>query len=224
MNDTQNTQAALAAKRQTVPKMAPLAPADVDFMPPLLRSLSTLIKLKGRHVSPQFLLAGLAGADKVSAGACLRAAERAGMKGRVMHRPKLEQISSLTLPCILLLKNEQCCVYLGAVKPASGPDFTGSGKAQPGQEALFARVILPELDDSEQHIQLEELEELYSGYAIFATLESRADARSEALRTREPRRWFWDVFKYFAPIYRHVALASVVVNCIAVASSLFVMN
>ena len=224
MNDTQNTQAALAAKRQTVPKMAPLAPADVDFMPPLLRSLSTLIKLKGRHVSPQFLLAGLAGADKVSAGACLRAAERAGMKGRVMHRPKLEQISSLTLPCILLLKNEQCCVYLGAVKPSSGPDFTGSGKAQPGQEALFARVILPELDDSEQHIPLEELEELYSGYAIFATLESRADARSEALRSHEPRRWFWDVFKYFAPIYRHVALASVVVNCIAVASSLFVMN
>ena len=220
MNETQHIHA--SQKMQT----APLRPSDVDFMPPLLRSLATLIKLRGRHVSPQFLLAGLAGAEKVSVGACLRSAERAGLKGRVLHRPKLEQVSALTLPCILLLKNEQCCVYLGVEKSAAPSALAqAAGQAAPKAEGeLFARVILPELDDSEQHIPLEKLEELYSGYAIFATLESRADARTEALRSKEPRRWFWDVFRSFAPIYRHVALASVVVNVIAVASSLFVMN
>ena len=35
----------------------PLAPAEVDFMPPLLKSLSVLIRLRGKHVSPQFLMA-----------------------------------------------------------------------------------------------------------------------------------------------------------------------
>ena len=60
-------------KNAEAPKMAPLAPADVDFMPPLLRSLSALIRLKGRHVSPQFLLAGLAGitiASRLYSGTC----------------------------------------------------------------------------------------------------------------------------------------------------------
>ncbi len=217
-------------KNAEAPKMAPLAPADVDFMPPLLRSLSALIRLKGRHVSPQFLLAGLAGAEKVSAGACLRAAERAGLKGRVMHRPKLEQISPLTYPCILMLRDDQCCVLLGMEKAAAASSTAlaqAAGQAAPRGDApsgVFARVLLPELGDEEQRVPLEELEKLYSGYVIFAALESRADARTETLRTHSPRRWFWDVLKHFMPIYRHVAIASIVVNCIAVVSSLFVMN
>ncbi len=189
------------------PVTAPLTPSEVDFMPPLLRSLSALLKLKGRHVSPQFLLAGLAGAEKVSVGACLRAAERAGLKGRVMHRPALSAVSPLTLPCILLLRNDQCCVLLSM-----------------DEASAEARVLLPELGDEEQRIPLKTLEELYSGYVIFAALESQADARTQAVSAPRPRRWFWDVLRHFAPIYRHVAIASVVVNCIAVVSSLFVMN
>ncbi len=183
----------------------PLAPAEVDFMPPLLRSLSVLIRLRGKHVSPQFLLAGLAGSEKVSVGACLRAAEKAGLHGKVMYRAGLSGISSLTFPCILLLKDDQCCV------------LTALNEEE-------ARVILPELGDAEQQIPRAQLEERYSGYVIFAALESRADARTEPLKSKKPRRWFWDVLRYYSPIYRHVALASVVVNTIAVASSLFVMN
>ena len=183
----------------------PLAPAEVDFMPPLLKSLSVLIRLRGKHVSPQFLLAGLAGAEKVSVGACLRAAERAGLHGKVMHRAKLADISSLTLPCVLLLKGDQSCVLTSL-------------------DAGEARVILPELGDAEQTLSRAELEGQYSGYAVFAALESRADARTEPVKSPKPRRWFWDVLRWYTPIYRHVALASVVVNFIAVASSLFVMN
>lgn len=186
-------------------KVRPLAPAEVDFMPPLLHSLSVLIRLKGKHVSPQFLMAGLAGAEKVSVGACLRAAERAGLRGKVMYRPSLDELSPLTFPCILLLKGDQSCVLASL-------------------NASKARVILPELGDAEQEIDRAQLEERYSGYAIFAALESRADARTDALKLRKPRRWFWDVLRHYMPIYRHVALASVVVNVIAVASSLFVMN
>lgn len=195
MDDTQNIKK----------RIQPLTPAEVDFLPPLLLSLSVLIRLRGKHVSPQFLLAGLAGAEKVSVGACLRAAEKAGLHGKVMYRAKLADISPLTFPCILLLKNEQNCVLTAL-------------------DENEARVILPELGDAEQSMPRAQLEERYSGYVIFAALESRADARTEPVKSKKPRRWFWDVLRYYMPIYRHVALASVVVNVIAVASSLFVMN
>lgn len=183
----------------------PLSPSEVDFMPPLLRSLSLLLRLRGQHVSPQFLLAGLSGADKVSAGACLRAAERAGLRGKVMYRPRLEDISPLTLPCILLLQGNSSCVLT----------------ALHGDEA---QVIMPELGDDVRSIPRARLEAQYSGYAIFGALESRADARTDPVHLKAGKRWFWDVLAFYMPIYRHVALASVVVNSIAVVSSLFVMN
>ena len=56
--------------------MGPLRPSDVDFMPGLLRSLAVLLRLRGKVVSPQFLMAGLTG-NKVTPQACLRAARKA---------------------------------------------------------------------------------------------------------------------------------------------------
>ena len=189
----------------TASKMTAVTPSDIDLMPPLLKSLSTLIKLKGKHVSPQFLLAGLSGAEKVSAGACLRAAERAGLRGKVMYRPSLDDISSLTLPCILLTKDGSSLVltYLN--------DRT-------------AEIILPENGDMSELADREKIEEIYSGYAVFAALETRADPRSERIGFEKSKRWFFDVLASYAPIYKHAALASLIVNTIAVASSLFVMN
>ncbi len=119
--------------------IAPLRPSDVDFMPSLLRSLSTLLRLKGVHVSPQYLLAGLAGADKVSVTSCLRSAERIGLKSRVMYRPKLNDISPLTLPCILILKNDHSCV------------LTAYNDSE-------VKVILPETGEDEQVMPREQLE------------------------------------------------------------------
>ncbi|MBP3731389.1 MAG: type I secretion system permease/ATPase, partial [Mailhella sp.] len=195
------TNASTEQKRGT----APLRPSDVDFMPPLLRSLSTLIRLKGIHVSPQYLLAGLAGADKISAAACLRSAERAGLKSSVMYRPKIESISPLTLPCILILKNDHSCVLT---------EYNESS----------VKVIMPELGENAQSMPREHLEKEYSGYAVFGALESRTDNRTKEVKLKHGKRWFWDVLRFYGPIYRHVAIASIVVNTIAVASSLFVMN
>lgn len=93
------------------PEMAAggLRPSDVDFMPPLLRSLSSLCRLRGKALSPQFLLAGLSGST-VSAQACLRVARKAGLTGSVLYRPRLAELSNLTLPCILLLSGNRSCV------------------------------------------------------------------------------------------------------------------
>ena len=45
-----------------------LSPSDVDFIPPLVHSLVTLLRLRGKSVSTAFLMAGLAGTGRVSPG------------------------------------------------------------------------------------------------------------------------------------------------------------
>ena len=183
----------------------PLAPCDVDFMPPLLRSLATLLRLKGRNVSARSLMAGLAGASRVTPAACLRAAENVGLRGRILYRETLDNISPLTLPCVLLLRHDRSCVLLSL----------GSDRAE---------VIFPEDGEAIRVVPTEELGKEYSGYALFASPEVTPDKRAEALRLSRGPRWFWDVLRHYAPIYRHVAFASVIINLIAVLSPLFVMN
>ena len=186
------------------PTMGPLRPSDVDFMPGLLRSLSVLLRLRGRAVSPHVLMAGLTG-SRVTPQACLRAARKAGLTGRIAYRPEIADIPGLVLPCILLLTHDRSCVLTAL-------------------DGDMAEVIFPETSESTQLVPVEALKEEYSGYALFAAVEAAPDDRSERLSIARGKRWFWDVLRYYAPIYRHVALASVVINLIAVASPLFVMN
>lgn len=181
-----------------------LRPSDVDFMPGLLRSLSVLMRLRGKIVTPQLMLAGLSG-NVINPRTCLGAARKAGLSGRIVSRPSLKDIPPLVLPCILLLNHDRSCVLLSM----------RNNKAE---------VIFPEISDSVQKVSMEELQADYSGYAIFAAVPNAADNRVEAPTLGKGKRWFWDVLRYYAPIYRHVALASIVINLIAVASPLFVMN
>ena len=208
--DTAPEQASGAAGRnsaqvpRTAPTMGPLRPSDVDFMPGLLRSLSVLLRLRGRAVSPHVLMAGLSG-SKVTPQACLRAARKAGLAGRIAYRPDIADIPGLVLPCILLLSHDRSCVLTAL-------------------DGDMAEVIFPETSESTQLVPVEALTDEYSGYALFAAVEAAPDDRSERLSIARGKRWFWDVLRYYAPIYRHVALASVVINLIAVGSPLFVMN
>lgn len=184
--------------------MGKLRPSDIDFMPGILRSISVLLRLRGKIITPQFLLASLAGAE-ITPRACLAAARKAGLSGRIVYKPTLADIPQLVLPCILLLNGDRSCVLTSMT----------DGRA---------KVIFPELSDTIQTVQISELEKDYSGYAIFAAVPTASDNAIKTPRLGKGKRWFWDVLKYYAPIYRHVALASVVINLIAVASPLFVMN
>jgi ATP-binding cassette subfamily C protein LapB len=181
-----------------------LRPSDVDFMPGLLRSLAVLLRLRGRTVSPNFLLAALGG-GKVTPQSCLHAAKQAGLNGRIAYRPELKDIPTPVLPCVLLLKGDHSCVLT----------TLREGEAE---------VIFPETSETDQTVPLAELQARYSGYALFAAIPAAPQWKDNRVLPRSGKRWFWDVLRYYAPIYRHVALASVVINLIAVASPLFVMN
>ncbi len=187
------------------PEEMPVAPAEVDYVPPLLRSLSSLLRLRGRSVSPQFLYAGLAGTGEVTPGECIRAAARSGLQAKITHRPALDDISPLTLPCVLILANGRSCV-LTALTPH------------------LATVILPELGDEPQQVNRTSIEDEYTGYAVFGSVDKPEDKRITSFHRPKGKRWFWDAVKHYGPIYRHAAFASVIINLIALGSPLFVMN
>ncbi len=197
--------AAQAPENRQASNATGIAPAEVDFIPFLLRSMSSLLRLRGRNVSPQYLYSGLTGVSEVTPGECIRAAARAGLHARIVPRAKMDDISPLTLPCILLLAANRSCVLTEL-------------------EADTATVIFPETGEVSQQISRDDLTKEYTGYAVFGTVEALPDKRIDSLRIPVGKRWFWDAIKHYAPIYRHAAFASIIINLIGLGSPLFVMN
>ncbi|NLC70757.1 MAG: type I secretion system permease/ATPase [Desulfuromonadaceae bacterium] len=183
-----------------------VSPGAVDFEAPVLRCLSLVSGLLGQPVSTVALKAGMPqGRERPPLTVCLRAAEQAGLVVGTFHRPRLEMISPLTLPCILLLKNDQACVLTGLREGA-------------------AEVIFPEMGEAEQIIPLPRLEEQYTGYVLLVQVKGRLDRRASELTLVDTREWFWGTILRFFPIYKHVLLATLLVNILALASPLFIMN
>lgn len=196
----------MAAKPADSVRSSFVSPGGVDFEPPILRCLSLISGLLGRPISTVALKAGIPqGRERPPLSVCLRAAEQAGLKVGTFHRPRLETVSPLTLPCILLLKGDNACVLT---------EFEGSS----------ARLLFPELGNVPQTIPLKRLEDQYSGYALLVHPEGRLDQRASELKLVDTRAWFWGTIFKFSPIYKHVLLATVMVNLLALASPLFVMN
>ncbi len=185
---------------------APSSGQSADPRPPLLTCLETLLRLKGRSVSISALLASLplSGQD-FSPHLCVRAAEQAGMNARILKRPAIARINPLTLPCILLLKDGNSCV-LGGI------------------HSDMADVIFAETPDTSQSVPLETLQPLYTGKALFVQARGRLDDRASKLQLLKGKRWFWGTIGHFYPLYKHVLLASIVINILGVAGPLFVMN
>ncbi len=180
------------------------APSETDRIPPLIHSLTTLLRLHGRGVSPLLLLSGATGA-LTSPAVCLRAAAKAGLEGRIMPMAEVDFISPLALPCIPLLRNNRSCVLISRTE----------------SEAV---IILPEDGEEARTVSLAELQADFSGYVIFARPAPKAESRTEPPRLFHEKRWFWDVLLHYLPIYKHVVVASVIINTIGVAGSLFSMN
>ena len=160
---------------------------------PLLNCLTILSKLLNKPHSAESLIHGLPLVDnKLTPKLFSRAAERAGLSSKVVKRP-LRKISNLVLPAVLLLENSTACIVL---------EFNKKN----------ARVIFPEMGDSESEITLSELKSLYSGYAIFIKAVHHFDQRTEQSAIPRTKHWFWGTILRFWPIYGEVFIASILVN------------
>ncbi len=192
------------AAPKPVDTMMDLPPSKVDYIPPLVHSVLFLLRLRGKVMSAASFMAGLTGGD-ASPGSCLLAARQAGLDARISYRKSIRDIPKPTFPCVLLLNNNRSCV-LSAI------------------DNELATVFFPETAEAPQTVHLVDLEDDYSGYTLFGTLESRLDQRAASISLVKSKRWFWDVLVYYMPIYKHVALASIVTNIIGALTPLFVMN
>jgi ATP-binding cassette subfamily C protein LapB len=185
---------------------AQINPSQVYFTPPLVGCLSVISRMQGRPVSTTALEAGLPRTQEgMTPYAVIRAARREGVDAQITHKPAIDKISPLNLPCILLMQDGSACVL---VSVASGT----------------ARIIMPENPDAPFDTPVEKLRETYTGHAVFARPKASLDGRTEGLKIFNTKQWFWGTIFHFLPIYRHVILATVFINLLAIASPLFTMN
>lgn len=132
-----------------------------------------------------------------------RAAARAGLQGRLLQR-KLTQIPEIALPALLLLREGRSAVLLG-------------------WEGESARLLVSESNGGEVLIQTATLAQDYSGKVFFAQPQHKFDVTQGSLIPRA-RSWFKDTLKLSRWLYVDAIAASFVINLIALATPLFVMN
>lgn len=135
-----------------------------------------------------------------------RAAERAGLSVRFASR-KLKDLNDLLFPAILILEGQQACLLLSI-----------------DREKGVASILSPEMDDGEIVIGTDELENRYSGMAVYMRPKFRFDERAPDGKGVTGGHWFWSVISGNRHLYRDVVLASALSNTFALAMPLFVMN
>ena len=172
---------------------------------PLLDGLLALCMLHQKPASAAMLTTGLPlPKQRLSVELLSRAAARAGLQGRVLQR-KLEQIPTIAMPALLLLKDGRSAVLLG-----------WSGDDQ-------ARLLLSESDGGEVTVNRELLADDYIGKVFFAQPQHKFDVNHGTLIPRA-RSWFSDTLKRSRWLYADAIAASLLINIIAMAAPLFVMN
>lgn len=173
----------------------------------LLESLLIVVRAHGGTLTREAAVNGLPLVDsRLNPSLFQRAAQRAGFASNVVQKP-LDKLNPALFPAVLLLKGDEACVLLGW--------------ADAGQSA---RVVFPELGESEVALPAAELAERYLGSALLARPKFRFDARSPEVGRVRHRHWFWGTLAENAALYRDVLLAAFLINVFALTLPLFSMN
>ena len=172
---------------------------------PLLKCLVLLTRFFNHPFSEETLSAGLPlDKGRLTPDLFGRAAERAGLNSKLVQRP-LDKISPLTLPAVLLLKDQRACILRS--RAADG----------------MCQVINADTG-GETQTTLAALSAEYSGHALLVHPKLRFDARTELSAVPRVNHWFWSVVGQAWPIYGEVLLASLLINLFALALPLYTMN
>lgn len=179
---------------------------DAAVDDPLLGCLVALTRLLERPVSAQALVAGLPLPNGLLTPELFpRAAERAGLSARLLRR-SLSSIDGLVLPCVLLLRDRRAVVLV----------------RRPGPGLL--EILPADSIDGSVTVSLDELTARYSGYAFFAKPTVGFAQRERELLPERHGHWFWSTISRQWSIYAEVLVAACLINCFAIATSLFAMN
>jgi len=174
---------------------------------PLLDALVLLTELYNKPKNRDSLIAGLPVKDQtLDVDNFLVAAERGGLSAKLLKR-KINSLSKLTMPTLLLLKEKQTAILLDI-----------------DEETQIAKIMQPEYGKSEVEMPLEDLEKLYSGYLYFIKSLHKFDGRTEKTLETKNEHWFWGTMFKSWKIYRDVLLTSFIINMIVLAIPLYTRN
>ncbi len=183
-----------------------LHPGSAEEPDPLLRSLEFLTEYYQNPTSAEALRAGLPlTGEPLTPELCLRAAERAGLIGRIVKR-ELEALSASYLPAIVLLHGRTAAVLIERLDDGT------------------MLVMRPEAGGGARSMSAAELETAYTGHAIVLHPDLSRRARSGAAEIARPRRWFWEAIARNWWIYGQVLVAAVMINLFALTAPLFIMT
>jgi len=174
----------------------------------LLEGLVFLSSYYQRSMSKEALISGLPMYNRsMNIKDFIDASKRIGLISKVVER-KLNGISKLAMPVILMLKKNRACILLGI-------DFKKKN----------AKVIIPGLSDGEINMSLEQLEDEFLGQVIIIKPEHTFENKiSKEIKLGDPRDWFWGAIKKNIPIYRKVIIAAIFINLFVLAIPLFMKN
>ena len=185
-----------------------LPPSEVgaDAADPLLGCLVAMTKNFGRPNSPESLISGLPLVDnRLTTALFVRAADRADLSARIVKR-RIKDIPDYVLPVVLLLKGRSACVLFRRV----------------GRDS--AEVLLPETGDGIETMDIEQLNGQYDGHAVFMRPRYHYSAVQREILLGRGRSWFWGTLVRFWKTYFGVIIAATLINFMALASPLFIMN
>ena len=174
---------------------------------PLADALLFLAAHHGRAISREALMAGLPVLDgRLPPPLFERAAAKAGLEGKAVRR-KLAEIPALVLPAVLSMRDGSTRILLAI-----------------DLDTKMATVVDPSRSTRPQSRAMRELNAEYLGFAFLVRPAASADARAVAAGDLPRAHWFWSVVRRFWSNYSHVAVAALIVNVLALASPLFIMN
>ena len=134
----------------------------------------------------------------------IRSAKKIGLFAKLATR-SLSKISSLLLPAIINLKNEDCFLVTKIDLKKNSANVVTS-------------------DNIKKTISLPELEEIYDGTIFLISDNYKFDARSAETQEQKNDHWFWGTIALSWRIYRDVLIASLLINIFALVGPLFTMN
>ncbi|SFK24523.1 ATP-binding cassette, subfamily C, LapB [Desulfomicrobium apsheronum] len=159
----------------------------------------------GRILSPASLLSGL----PLDAQGCLTpgmieaAARNAGLSTRIVRSP-LKKIARFALPAVLFLKDDEVCV----LREVDGENYT---------------VSHPDLEDGVKVMTRQELEKLHTGHVLYL-MPTRKEASPQGAASKPKGHWLQSALLRNWRAYSQVIIAATILNMLALAMPLFVMN
>lgn len=174
----------------------------------LLSAVVVAARLFGRPLSVDAVLAGLPVSNRTIGYALF---QRAAANGGIVAEPaarSLAEIPNLVLPTVLLLRDGAACILV-------------ERSLEDTAQILWLRGPGERREDAET-ISLAELAAAYSGYCFLMRPADEPAAEEAPVRPRA--HWFWSTLRPFAGNYLHIALASLLINLLALAFPLFLMN